>query len=162
MVKVITNINVKPPVKIQTQLGKELLKQDCLVGNCSACYRLVAWEKGVHSLLEGKCYQLKDVNVRQFKGMKYLSVGLDCQLEAIEDIGDVIEIETQNNNCYPVTHVFEAEMIGAWSTTYKDCDSCKAKIESQDVIVVEWHTCGMMMRFSCRQNKWKPDKFDHS
>ena len=49
--------------------------------------------------------------------MKYLSVGLDCQLEAIEDIGDVIEIETQNDNCYPLTHVFEAEMIGAWSTT---------------------------------------------
>ena len=79
MVKVITNINVKPPVKIQTQLGKELLKQDCLVVNCSACYRLVAWEKGVHSLLEGKCYQLKDVSVRQFKGTKYLSVGFDCQ-----------------------------------------------------------------------------------
>ena len=57
--KVTTNIkvvNVEPPAKIRTQLGKELLKQDCLVGDCSACYRLVAWEKGVDSLLKGKCY----------------------------------------------------------------------------------------------------------
>ena len=112
-------------------------------------------------ILEGKCYQLKDVIVRQFKGTKYLSVGLDCQIEAIEGIGDVIEIETQNDNCDPLTRVFEAEMIAAWCTTYKDCDSCKAKIKSQDVIVAEWHICRMMMKFSCRRNKRKPDKFDH-
>ena len=75
MAKVTRNIkviNVEPPAKFQTQLGKELLKQDCLVGDCSACYRLVAWEKDVDSLFE-------DVNVRQFKGTKYLSMGVDCQ-----------------------------------------------------------------------------------
>ena len=64
-------------------------------------------------VLEGKSYQLKDVNIRQFKGMQYLLIGVDCQIEAIEDIGDVIEIETQNDNCDPLTHVFKAEIAGA-------------------------------------------------
>ena len=45
--------------------------------------------------------------------MKYLLIGVDCQIEAIEDIGDVIEIKTQNDNCDPLTHVFKAEIVGA-------------------------------------------------
>ena len=141
-------VNVQHPTKIRTQLGKELLKQDCLVADSSACCRLVAWEKDVDSLLEGKSYKLKDVNIRQFKGTKYLSIGVDCQIEAIEDIGEVIEIETQNDNCDPLTRVFEAEIVGAWCTNCKGCTSCKTKIESHDGIVAECRNCGMMMKFS--------------
>ena len=40
-------VNVEHPTKIRTQLGKELLKQDCLVADSSARCRLVAWEKDV-------------------------------------------------------------------------------------------------------------------
>ena len=148
MAKVTTNIkviNVEPPAKIWTQLGKELLKQDCLFWDCSACYRLVAWETDVDSLLEGKCYQLKDVNVQQFKGMKYLSIGVDCQIETIED---VIEIEMQNDNCDPLTRVF-TKIIIAWCTNYKGCTSCKTKIESWGGIVAECRNCGMMKFSTC-------------
>lgn len=54
--------------------------------------------------------------VRQYKGTKYLSIGMDCQIENIDDIGDTIETGT----------------------------SCKTKIDSQDGNTAERHNCGMM------------------
>ena len=48
--------------------GKELLKHDNLVGDSSACCRLVAWEKDVDSLkVNGNCYQLKEVTFDSIK-----------------------------------------------------------------------------------------------
>ena len=62
--------------------------------------------------------------------MKYLSIGGDCQLE---NIGEVIEIETRNNNSDALTCVIK--VVGAWCSQYEGCTSCKTKVESQDGIV---------------------------
>ena len=92
--------------------GKELLKHDNLAGDSSACCRLVAWEKDVDSLkVNGNCYQLKEVNIRQYKVTKYLSIDMECQIENIDDIGDVIDIKTQNYNSDALTLISYKTLI---------------------------------------------------
>ena len=49
---------------------------------------------------------------------------MDCKIEAIEDIGDVIEID----NCDPLTEVFKAEMVlGAQAMKVVPCTKRKLK-----------------------------------
>ena len=59
--------------------------------------------------------------------MKYLSIGTDCEL------GEVMEIQTQNNNSDALTRVID--LVSAWCSQYEGCTSCKMKVGSQDGIV---------------------------
>ena len=115
----------------------------------AAC-RLVVLEKDIDCLLSGNCYQLKNVNVRQYKGTKYLSMGKECEIENIEDIGEVIDLENPIDDSDAITRTMEAELVWAWCSQYKGCASCKTKIESHDGVIAECRNCGMTMKLlSC-------------
>ena len=121
-----------------------------MVGDATACCRLVAWEKDIDCLLSGNCYQLKNVNVRQYKETKYLSISKECEIENTEDIGDVIDIKNPNDDSDAITLTMEAEIVGAWCSQYNGCASCKTKIESHDGVIAECRNCGMTMKLlSC-------------
>ena len=53
--------------------GKELQKQDVVIGDETGSCRLVLWEEDVQGLEEGKSYHLLDVVVRTYGTAKYLS-----------------------------------------------------------------------------------------
>ena len=55
--------------------GKELRKQDVIVGNESGSCRLLLWEEDVNVLEVGKSYCLMDVRVQKYVVAKYLSYG---------------------------------------------------------------------------------------
>ena len=120
--------------KLQPSLEKSLTKQEYVVGDATGCCRLVVWEMDIDCLLSGNCYQLKNVNVRQYKGTKYLSIGKECEILNIEDIGDVIDLENPIDDSDATTRTMEAEIVGAWWSQYKGCASCKTKIETMMVL----------------------------
>ncbi len=68
--------------------GGEKKKQDCRVGDASGSCRVVLWATEVGALKENECYKLVGVGVSSFDGRKYLSVGRECKIEKIGEIGN--------------------------------------------------------------------------
>ena len=63
--------SVDPPEKVKTREGKLLNKQDCVVGDCDGCCRVVLWEGDVGKLKEDGCYRLVKVFVRSYRGLNF-------------------------------------------------------------------------------------------
>lgn len=71
--QVIAKLKVKTVDAAETvnnREGKELEKQDCVVGDESGCSRIVLWDVG--RLEEGRSYKLIGARVRSFRGTNYL------------------------------------------------------------------------------------------
>ena len=81
---------------MKNKVGTQLNKQDCIVGDSSGCGRLVLWEEDVGKLDEDKCYKLIGAKVRTYKGVNYLSLGQESQIECIDDIGVTAEIDSDD------------------------------------------------------------------
>ena len=54
---------------------------------------MVLWEKEIGSLAEGSSYKLAGVTVKAFGGTTYLSVGENCNVSKVDDIGQVADVE---------------------------------------------------------------------
>ena len=77
-------------------------------------------------------------------------MGKECEIENIEDIGEVIDLENPIDDSEATTRTMEAELVGAWCSQYKGCALCKTKIESHDGVIAECRNCGMTMKLlSC-------------
>ena len=114
---------------MKTKIG-EKRKQECCVHDASVSTRLVVWESDVGSLEEGQCYKIVGIGVKNFGGMRYLSVGRDCQVEKIDEIGDVVEQESskEEQESGAVGRVVEGEIDGVvLCDQYSSCMSCKVK-----------------------------------
>ena len=57
---------------MNTKEGKQLEKQECVVGDITACSRLVLWDKDVGTLTKDISYKLLNVTEISFDDMKYL------------------------------------------------------------------------------------------
>jgi ssDNA-binding replication factor A large subunit len=69
-----------------------LSKQDVTIADATAAARLTLWESDVHSVREGRSYELSNLVVRSYLGDKYLSMPKEgAQIKEIDDIGDVHE-----------------------------------------------------------------------
>lgn len=136
--------------KVKNREGKELEKRDCVVGDSSACGRVVLWERDVGRMVEGRSYRLVGVSVRSFRGTNFLSVGGDCKIEDVEDIGEMAEVEEGDlQESGVVKKVIEGEIDGVvYCDEYAGCMGCSAKVRSEDEIVAECTKCGMVMKAS--------------
>ena len=141
---------VEPVEKVKNRDGKELSKQDCVVGDSSACGRVVLWEQDVGRLEEGESYKLTSVSVRSYRGVSFLSVGGDCTIEGVSDIGEIAELhEDDLEDCRVVRKVVDGEIGGVlYSEEYAGCLGCSAKIQSDDGVLAECMKCGMLMKLS--------------
>ena len=61
---------------VNTRDGKQLMKQECMVGDISASVHLVLWDNNVGALKENLSYKLTDVTVRMYDDIRYLSVSM--------------------------------------------------------------------------------------
>lgn len=86
-------IKVDNAMEVKSKQGRVLSKQDCVLGDCSGSCRIVLWEGDVGKLIEGQCYRLSRVVVREYSGVKFLSLLADAAIEEIGDIGEVIECD---------------------------------------------------------------------
>ena len=79
--------------KVKNREGKELEKQDCVVGDSSACGQVVLWGRDVGCMVEGQSYRLVGVSIHSFRGVNVVSVGGDCKIEDVDDIGEMVEVQ---------------------------------------------------------------------
>ena len=141
-------VSVSAGETVSTKSG-EKKKQDCRVGDASASTRLVVWESDVGSLEEGQCYKIVGVGVKSFGGVRYLSVGRDCKVEKSDEIGDVVEQESgeEEQESGAVGQVVEGEIDGVvLCDECSSCMSCKAKTRSINDVVSECSNCGLLMK----------------
>ena len=137
------------PEKMKNCEGKELEKQDCMVGNSSACGRVVLCGRDAGGMVEGQSYRLVGVSIHSFRGVNFLSVGGDCKIEDVDDIGEMAEVqEGELQESGVVKKVVEGEIDGVvYCDEYAGCMGC-SKIRSEDEIVAECMKCGMVMKVS--------------
>ena len=143
-------ISVDPPREVKNRDGKSLRKQDCVVGDCDGCGRVVLWEEDVGKMEEGRSYKLRGVTVRSYRGVAYLSVGKDCEILSVEDIGETAEIEEGDlEEKGIVRKVVEGEIDGVmYGEEYEGCIGYSAKVTGDDKVAAECMKCGMWMKRS--------------
>ena len=80
----------------------------------------------------------------------FLSVGEDCKIEDVDDIGEMAEVqEGELQESGVVKKVAEGEIDGVvYCDEYAGCIGCSAKIRSEDEIVADCIKCGMVMKVS--------------
>ena len=131
--------------EVKNRDGKVLRKQDCVVGDSKGCGRVVLWEEDVGKLKEGQCYRLSSVMVRSYRGIEYLSIGRDGEIRSIDDIGEVAEVDLEEQGI--VRKVVEGEIDGlTYCEDYEACIGCNAKVICQDEVAAECTKCGMYMK----------------
>lgn len=88
--------------------------------------------------------------VRTFKGMNYLSLGQQSQIEIIEDIGDTANIEEDDlQDRGIVKKSIEGEIDAViYTDEYEACMTCKSKVMIEDDIIAACSKCGIVMKRS--------------
>lgn len=112
------------PVGINTKDSRNLMKQDCTVGDSTGCRRLVLWQNDIGKLCEGKSYKLKGLTVRLYNLTKYLNAGPTFSVELADDIGEVSEDVDSNEQSSMIIGDIDSVMF---SEAYASCKSCKSK-----------------------------------
>ncbi len=121
--------------------GGEKKKQDCHVGDASGSCRVVLLETDVGALKAGECYKLVGVGVSTYDGRNYSSVGRECKIEKIDEIGEAIE-DSEEEESGVVGRVVEGETDGVVSyDEYLSCMSCKSKVKSVSDVISECTKC---------------------
>ena len=143
MRKLLLTVKVKsvdPPEKVKTREG-----QDCVVGDCDGCCRVVLWEGDVGKLKEDGCYRLVKVFVRSYCGLNFLSVAKESEMD---DIGEKAEVEDGDlAEKGIVQKVVIGEIDGVvYCDDYKACMVCNGKAKVVDEVVGECGKCGMMLK----------------
>lgn len=124
--------------------GREIKKQDCYVGDVAGCVRVV-----IGALVQDLSYKLVGVSVCDYGCVRYLSVGTECEIVSVDDIGEVVEDDTRDEEFACVNYVFEGDVDGVYyCDEYFSCMSFKLKVQSADGIVGECGKCGMTVKMN--------------
>ena len=70
----------------------EIRKQDCVVADGSGTCRLVLWQEEIGALQVNSSHRVSAVHVRMYDDLYYLSAAEKCEIEKIEDIGEVQQV----------------------------------------------------------------------
>ena len=127
-----------------------LVKQDCYLSDASGTCRVVLWRKRINALAKGLSYRLKDVSIKQWDGMKYLSVVEDSSIESIDDIGAVAdECELLEQRKMIVGEI--ASVL--YCSNYLSCTECNAKVDTVDGVCGKCTKCYAVMKLAkCKRN----------
>lgn len=132
---------------VSKKKGIELRKVDCVVGDSSGSGCIVLWEDDVGKLVQGNSYVVRGAGVGVFDGVKYLSVGVMCEIFEVEDMGEIADVECGDVECIVPCKEVRGEIEGVeYYEEYTGCYSCKAKVRSSDDFVGECSKCGMVMK----------------
>ena len=127
--------------------SKTLSKADFVLGDSTAVCRGVLWEDHIQLLKVDHSYQLSNVTVRSFNGVKYVSLSEKSSVKEVSDIGDVID-EVVGDGSGGV-NVVKGEIVGVVRCdTYASCRCCKAKVVEVSKVVGECSKCGVKVKMS--------------
>ena len=127
-------VHVDQPIEINSKKGQKLTKQDCLLKDTKSTCRIVLWEENVGKLTRGTSIKLHNVKVKEYNGMRYLSLVADnSQLEELNNITDISDDEEDEPSSssqlvlsQPAIDVVTGEIIAVQSICdYLSCTSCQ-------------------------------------
>ena len=112
-------------------------------------YRYVVWENYIKMIKDGKSYKFGNVTVRTFNAAKFISLGENCVIEEIDDIGNVVDDEDPEDGVRRA-NVVKAEIVGIICNvdTYKSCRSCSGTIIETDAPIGVCSKCNSKMKIA--------------
>ena len=128
--------------------GQQLKKSDCVIGDEHETIKLTLWEDLIEKVECGKTYAFKNVKIRVFDDVKYLSTNASTSIEpADREIHDInLSSEQFADN------IMEGRFIGATVKTAKSCVVCNSTLNEydteDDMITCPLPTCQTTMLFS--------------
>ena len=148
---------VGEPEKVEPKnTWRVLTKQECIIGDESATIRIVLWQSNVGRLKKDGSYRIVNVTVRVYQGVKYLSVSESSAIEEIDDIGDVADIES-NEELTTAAKVIKGYIHAVVSCNhYPSCFNCNAKLtcesDGDEYDIIECVKCqSKMVRGRCKE-----------
>ena len=120
-------------VQEPSEVGNGKKKQDIIAGDSTGTAHVTIWEKEIGTMEEGKSYRLSGMVVREYGGMKFLSISKDnSAIEEIDDIGVVKEDANQSSKS-DSAHFKNARIVGVLNLeSYHVCMKCKGKVVLDD------------------------------
>ncbi|XP_048580147.1 uncharacterized protein LOC116605201 isoform X2 [Nematostella vectensis] len=133
--------------------GQQLKKSDCIIGDEHSTIKLTLWEDLIDRVECGKTYTFKNVRIRVFDNVKYLSTNTSTSIEPadrqIHDINLTSEQFAEN--------IIEGRFIGANVKAANSCVVCNTTLNQDDseddMITCPLPTCQTTMLFSECQTK---------
>ena len=134
-------------IKVKSS-GTELQKRDFFLSDQTGIYRCVAWESHIELLQENNSYCITNATVRSFNGEKYVSIGQQCEITMIQDIGQVIDSENPEGSSGRAK-VIKAEIVTVITIDiYKSCSNCFAKVPPTESLLVVCQKCNAKMKLA--------------
>ena len=148
LVTVIVKVmDVGAPEKVKTKEGKDLTKQKCKICDESGCVRLVLWEKDVGAVEEEESYKLIGIGVCAYGSRNFLSLGVNCIIEKVDDISEVTENDSDDEDGGIVKRVVVGEIDAVLSAEeYLGCLCCNGKMKNVNEVVGECPKCGSLVK----------------
>lgn len=85
-----------------------------MFGDVCGCVHVVLWGKDIGAMVEGGSYKLIGASVQSYDDCKYLSVGGECKIVCVDDVGDVVEGCLDDQNLGSGNHVGVGEVDGVY------------------------------------------------
>lgn len=137
-------VKVNDVSSVKKKDGKELKKQDTIIGDHKGACRLVLWESDVNKLEEGKSYKVSHVLVREYGTVKYLSFASKSVCVLTDDVGDVIEDADEDLDG---GLEIKGEIVAVISSSeYNSCRFCHSKVEMEGGTIVKCIKCHSVMK----------------
>jgi len=149
-------VEVKDVSIVKKSDGKELKKQDVMIGDETGMCRLVLWEEDVQGLEEGKSYCFTDLGVRTHGGIIDLSFTTKSAKVAVENLQEVNKEFVQREDSDGIGQSVAGEIsVVISSAEYLSCKICHSKVvASEDGVVAECSKCGAVMKVvGCNKTK---------
>ena len=115
---------VKPPCSVST--GK--VKQDLVIADC---IKVTVWEDMVGKIELLHCYELQQIFIRTYNGIKFLSYPKEGgSFTEISDIGDVVKQGDGSSHTKSSNDIHNAVICGVSRLfKYRSCVKCRSKVE---------------------------------
>ena len=84
--KVVNKENNKQPI---VSKGKQLMKTECVIADHTNTIALTLWEDLIDAVDCGKTYKFKNVKIRSFNDIKYLTANEGTTIHQDQDIHDI-------------------------------------------------------------------------
>ena len=128
--------------------GKDLRKQECIIGDSGSRCRVVLWEGDVGKLKEDASYRLNDLLVNEYGGQKYLSLTEDAVVEEVTDIG-IVASEDEGDEQIEEGDAVEGEIVAVTGMDYYcSCVKCYGKVKIANRVMGECGKCGAKVKLS--------------
>ena len=142
-------------IKAVVEVKPGLSKQDITVADGTSSARLTLWHNNINKLTEGKSYELREMVVNHFNGVKYLSPprSTPFSFTLIEDIDDVMNVPEDDPNWNTITNAVVATV--SHFTKGKLCitATCRGKVEPRNNVTGRCIKCSSVQRLDKCSNE---------